>query len=96
MAAYLFMRHKVADYKKWKSVFEGARTLRRDGGQKAGQIFQVEGDPNNLLVILEWESLDKAHKFTQSAELRQAMQQAGVVEQPEVYFLSEVTSVPKP
>ncbi len=93
---YVLFRHRVKDYKKWKSVFDGARAIRRAGGQGAGQVFHIENDPNNLMLIFEWSSLDAAHKFAQSQELRQAMQEAGVLEQPEMYFLSDVERTSRP
>ena len=94
--AYLLIRHKVADYKKWKAVFDDASALRKAGGEKGGQVLHLEGDPNNLLMLFEWESLEKAHDYVQSEDLRKGMQEAGVVEQPEMYFLSEVERVPAP
>jgi heme-degrading monooxygenase HmoA len=42
------------------------------------------------MVIMEWDSLDRARQFAQSAELREAMQKAGVIGRPEVSFLNLV------
>ena len=94
--AYLLIRHKVADYKKWKAVFDDASALRQTGGEKGGQILHLEGDPNNLLMLFEWESLEKGHQYVQSEDLRKAMQEAGVVEQPEILFLNEMERVSPP
>jgi hypothetical protein len=43
-----------------------------------------------LVILLEWEDVGQAREFAQSADLRQAMQRAGVADQPDVYFLEEV------
>lgn len=93
---YLLFRHKVEDYKKWKSIFDAARAMRKEGGQGEGQIFHVEGSPNNLFLLFEWDSLENAHKFVQSEDLRKAMQEAGVTEPPEMYFLHGVERTPRP
>ena len=38
--------------------------------------------------------LEKARQFAQSSDLREVMQQAGVVDQPDVYFLEALEEVP--
>ncbi len=87
--AHLLIKHKVKDYSTWKNVFDGFRDTRRSGGEKSYRILHPENEPNNLLAIFEWDNLDNARKFTNSPELKEAMGKAGVVEQPEIYFLQE-------
>jgi quinol monooxygenase YgiN len=87
---YLVARHRVKDYKAWKKGFDSARPIRRAGGEKSYQIFQVDNDKNNLLLFFEWDNLDNARKYLESPELQNAMEQAGVLEKPDVYFLEEV------
>jgi heme-degrading monooxygenase HmoA len=88
--SYLLVRHKVADYEQWKSVFDAFIETRRAGGEKSYQILCVDGDPNNLVLLFEWESLEKAHAFIESAALRDAMKKGGVAGTPDVYYLEEV------
>ena len=85
--AHLLIKHKVKDYPQWKKVFDGFIGTRRAGGEKSYEIFHPEDDPKNLLAIFEWDSLANAKKFVDSPELKEAMSNAGVEEQPEVYFL---------
>jgi len=88
---YLLVRHKVEDYKRWKPVFDhdhGATRAR--GGSKGGWILRNADDPSELVVVLEWDTLGNARRFAKAAELQEAMQRAGVVDQPDVYFLEEV------
>jgi heme-degrading monooxygenase HmoA len=87
--AQLFVKHKVKDYSSWKKVFDGFIETRRAGGEKKYQIFHPDDDPNNLLTIFEWDNLENARKFVSSPDLKKAMGNAGVTEQPEVYFLEE-------
>jgi quinol monooxygenase YgiN len=63
--------------------------MHKDAGQLSSRVFHMADDPNNLLIFQEWNSVDNAAKFVQSMELKEAMQQAGVLEQPDVYFLNE-------
>jgi hypothetical protein len=46
-------------------------------------------DPNELVILMEWNGLEKARQFTQSEDLREVMQRAGVVDQSDIYFLKD-------
>ena len=85
----LLIKHKVQDYPSWKKVFDGFKETRRAGGEKSYQILHPENEGNNLLAFFEWDSINNAKKFVNSPELQEAMHNAGVVGQPEVYFLEE-------
>jgi heme-degrading monooxygenase HmoA len=88
---YLLVRHKVEDYERWKPVFDhdhGATRARR--GSKGGRILRNADDPNELVILLEWDNLENAQRFANADDLKDAMQRAGVVDQPDVYFLEEV------
>ena len=88
--AYLLVRHKVEDYAKWKPVFDEHGAVRKAGGSQGGYLFRNANDPSELIILFEWDSLDKAQQFAQSDDLREAMQRAGVMDRPDVYFLEEV------
>ena len=87
--AHILVRHKVADFDKWKSVFDEHSTMRKDNGSKGGVVFRSSDDPNEVVVLLEWENLEKARQFVQSEDLKQAMQRAGVTDPPSITFLDE-------
>ena len=84
---YLFVRHKTEDYATWKSAFDKFSPIRKAAGEESYQICHVAGDPNDVVVINEWDSIDNLQKFLQSQELKEAMRQAGVSEQPEIHIL---------
>ncbi len=87
---YVLAIHKVENYVKWKSVFEGVIDIRKSAGEKSYQIFHTDDDPTSLVLLFEWDNLDNARKFMESDELREKMQQGGVIGKPDVYFLKEV------
>ncbi len=87
--AHAIFRHKVSDYGKWRAVFDDSIKVRKDAGELSARVFRIADDPNNIVVFAEWDSLDNVVKFSQSAELQEAMQQSGVIEQPDVYLLNE-------
>jgi len=87
--SYLFVQHKVKDYSAWKEVFDNFIDTRKASGEKSYQILHPDEDPNKLLAIFEWDNLNNARKFASGSELKNAMENAGVLERPEIYFLEE-------
>ena len=91
---YMLARIKVDDYAKWKPIFDDHIDFRKANGQKSQRIFRSKGgpndEPNSLIILFEWDSLDNAKKFTQSESLREAMKKSGVTGQPHMHFLEEV------
>jgi heme-degrading monooxygenase HmoA len=88
--AQLIIRHKVKDYGKWKPLFDEHGAKRKAAGSKGGRLLRSEKDPNEVVILFEWEDLSKARKFTESEDLRQTMERAGVVGKPDLYFLEEI------
>jgi heme-degrading monooxygenase HmoA len=88
--AYVLVRHKVEDYDEWRAAFYQYSDTRRDSGSQGARIFRDAKDPNELVVLLEWNNLEQARQFFQSEDLRQRMQRARVVGQPDIDFLEEV------
>ncbi|MCZ7356453.1 MAG: antibiotic biosynthesis monooxygenase [Candidatus Methanoperedens sp.] len=91
--AYLLVRHKVKDFSRWKPVFDEHAATRKAGGSTGGRLFRSADNPDEVIIIFEWESIEKAKKFAQSEDLRKTMQRAGVNDKPDVYFLEEVERV---
>lgn len=90
---YVLVRHKVADYARWKPVFDEHSAARKASGFKGGHLFRKADDPNELVILLEVDNLEKARQFVQSEDLRKTMQRSGVYDQPDVYFLDEIERV---
>lgn len=87
---YLTVKHKVKNYKTWKEVFDNFESTRRSGGEKTYQVLREEKDPNEVHLIFKWDSPERAHTFFKSPELKDAMQKAGVVEEPRIDFLEQL------
>ena len=92
----LQVRLKVEDYAKWKANFDGEDTIamRKAGGEKSYQIFCTIDDPNTLVLLFEWDSLDNLQKYSQSEDLRELMQRSGVTDPGDGYFLEELDKGP--
>jgi heme-degrading monooxygenase HmoA len=86
---YLLVRQRVRDYEQWKSAFDAHSLTRQANGSRGGQLFRNASDPNEVIMLLEWDVLETARQFVQSDELREVMQRAGVVDDPTIYFLKD-------
>jgi heme-degrading monooxygenase HmoA len=91
---HALVRITVEDFAKWRPVFEEAATLRKAHGSKGVQIFRSVDKPNEVVLVAEYEELEKARQLFQSPEFREATKRAGVLGSPEVSFLDEVGRVP--
>lgn len=89
----VLVRHEVADYPAWKSVFESALDWRHKNGERSCRIFHNAGNINDLTLLFEWESLEAARAFMGSEELKARMAKAGVKGQPRVEFITEMYTV---
>ena len=85
--AWIHIRHRVENYNRWKEVYDMTAEFKREYGWKRYRLFRVGGDPNDLLVMEEFERPEEAQRFLQSEDLKKAMSQAGVVGAPEVLLL---------
>jgi heme-degrading monooxygenase HmoA len=83
------VKHTVADYARWKLVFDADGANRQASGSKGGQVFRSADDPNEVVLLFEWD-LEKARQYSQSEEVRAKMQDAGVLDSPEVSVLDEI------
>ena len=87
--AHLLVHHKVEDYRKWKLAFDEHAAYRSKNGSKGGKVFRSSSDPNEVFVLLEWDSIENAKKFAQSDQTKEVMKDAGVVGMPAIYFVEE-------
>jgi hypothetical protein len=90
---YLLVHHEVADYPSWKSVFDSSLDWRTRHGERSCRIFRGVQNPNDLTLLFEWESFEKAHAFIGSEELKTRMASAGVKSTPRVEYLTEMFSI---
>jgi len=88
----ILVKHTVQDYAKWKKAFDENADSRKSFGSKGGRVYRTNGSPNEVTVVLNWEDMQKAKQFTESPELKTAMQNAGVTGAPQFQFLDDAES----
>lgn len=82
----MFVRHEVSDFTSWKPFFDDHAAFRKEHGITDISIHQEVDDPNDVTIVFEYDDLAEAQRFTQSDELREVMQEAGVLGKPNIWF----------
>jgi heme-degrading monooxygenase HmoA len=90
--AYIVTQFTVQDFAAFKQAFAAGETLRKARGSRGAHLLQNTSDPSKVVLLAEWEDLEEARKFSQSSEVRERQQQAGVLGRPDRY--EEVASFP--
>ena len=88
----LLIHHRVVDYDAWWAVFAEQEIERRANGSRGGRILRNVADANDVLVLLEWDDLERARLFVDSDDLHEGMRRAGVTGEPAFWFLEDVDS----
>ena len=89
MAAALIVRHRVANFETWKSVFDSMTDLRRSHGWTQATVYRDAADPNMVTIVNRVSDLDGAKRYGASPELRAGMQKGGVQGPPEIFFVEQ-------
>lgn len=90
---HVIIRHKVSDFSKWKVVYDAHLSRRMAAGETGYRIFQSIDDPRDVTLLSDWDSMEFARRFMASADLREAMQSAGVVGEADVNYVQDAMSV---
>jgi heme-degrading monooxygenase HmoA len=86
----LVVRHKVADFSKWKPVFDAHEDVRKQFGWTSYQLLTEVGDSNHVTIVARIRSAAQAKDFGKSSSLKEAMQKGGVQGPPDVTLLKVV------
>ena len=88
--ASMFVKHRVADFGRWKPVFDQHEPTRREGGVTAHSLHRDADDPNVIIIAFRVNDIARAREFASSSDLREALQRAGVQGPPEFWFAEDV------
>ena len=78
----------IGDYAKWRAGFDKAAPFREKAGMKNIQVYRDVDNPAAALVWSEVDDIAKARAILDSPELRNAMQEAGVVGAPKIHVIA--------
>jgi hypothetical protein len=86
----LFVRHTVSSYSAWRKHYDEFSGVQKAKGVKAQSVYQAADNPNDITVTHDFANLETAQAFAKSDELKTAMQGAGVVGAPTIWFTNKV------
>ncbi|MDQ6754825.1 MAG: cyclase [Actinomycetota bacterium] len=84
--ALSLVQHKVADFDAWRQVYDSVAGLQASGGVTRESVHRMADDPNNVLVLHYFDSVDAARAFFANPELADAMRRGGVQGEPRIEF----------
>jgi quinol monooxygenase YgiN len=85
------IRHRVADFDAWKTVYDGFAPIQAEHGVQAHQVLRSIENPNDITVTHTFDSRDAAQAFFAMPELKGAMSEGGVDgDSVEVSYFDEV------
>ena len=82
----IVIRHKVENFEKWKPLYDEHASARKEAGCQSDYVLRNGEHPNDVVAVLVWDNLENFKKFSESEELKEAMQKAGVIGKPDFYF----------
>lgn len=85
---HVLIRHKVEDFAKWKPGYDAHLPARTAAGLTEKLLARNADDPNEVILLFGAKDLAKARAFAASADLKQKMQQLGVMGPPDIRFLA--------
>jgi hypothetical protein len=86
--SFMMIRHRVKDYAAWKLGYDAHEPARAQAGLTEKYLLRSADDPNEVVILLEAKDLERAKAFASSPDLKAKMQEVGVVDKPDVYFLN--------
>jgi hypothetical protein len=86
----MFVRHTVSDYKTWRKAYDDFAPVQKAKGVTAEAVYRAVENPNDITVTHEFATIETAQAFAESAELKKAMQNAGVAGTPTIWFTNRV------
>jgi hypothetical protein len=84
MSVTTITQHRVADYEAWRVVYDGFASVQDAAGVTHKSVHRSVDDPNNVLVVHCFATVEEADAFMNGSEIREAMQKAGVEGPPRI------------
>ena len=85
----LIVQHTVRDYEAWKPVFDEHESVRAMYGCQGHTIYRDADKPNDVSILMDYESRERADEFMRDPSLAEAMQRGGVISAPRATWLEE-------
>jgi hypothetical protein len=87
--AKAIVQHRVVDYDQWLSVFTEHQAVRQQYGATGHSVNRSVSDPNSLVVVTDFATLEGALALAQDPSLPAAMESGGVDGAPQIWIVEE-------
>jgi hypothetical protein len=87
--AKVIVQHHVVDYDRWLQVFTEHQAVRQSHGATRHSVNRSVSDPNTIVVVNDFATLEGARAFSQDPSLPAAMERGGVDGAPQVWIVEE-------
>ena len=85
----MYVHHEVNDYAVWRKAYNDFDSTRRKMGVTGQAVYRSIDNPNDVTVTHDFRSVEKAKSFAASAELKAAMDRAGVKGAPQIWLTTK-------
>jgi quinol monooxygenase YgiN len=85
----IIVQHTVRDFDAWKPSFDEHESVRAEYGCKGHTIYRDADNPNDVTILMSWESRERAEEFMKDPSLQEAMQKGGVTSEPRATWLEQ-------
>jgi hypothetical protein len=87
----MIIRHKVRDYGQWRPIFDGHTEMQKAAGLSNPRVYHsADSNKSEIVVVFDTKDTKMARDFAASADLKEAMTKAGVVDMPTIYLLESI------
>lgn len=87
---FLIVKHEVADFAKWRKVFDSHAEAQRKAGLHILNVMRDADNPNLVVSFFSVEDRNRARAFTEAPSAGEAADRSGVVGIPEMVFVTEL------
>ena len=82
----MLCRNRVKDFSTWKRIFDSHASEGRDAGLHLRSLWREVGDSNNVFLLFDVSSIEKARELISSPAAVEVGKASGVID-GECYFL---------
>jgi len=85
----MFVRHRVNDFEAWRKVYDAFDAERGAMGVTGAAVFRGAEDGSDITAWHDFATLEEAKAFAAWPRLKEAMGEAGVAGEPQIWFVTE-------
>lgn len=86
--ATVIARLPVEDFDTWHAEYQRMHEVRQQHGERGRTLYRDVDDPDTVVVVFDWDTVDNAKGYFDSAALRDSVQRAHGRTSPTVHYLT--------